>query len=115
MTFEEYRDYLADEIEGTADWRSRKAEEFPDDPRNKEAAEGLAKLAEKIRSLPADDEKIRQLWRVDFSLAEIVSEDDKSLERAQAQGEFLREYGFSGTATVDSGEFLDDLFEAVSV
>ena len=35
-------------IEGTAEWRRRKAEEFPDDRRNLQAAEELDKLDQRF-------------------------------------------------------------------
>jgi hypothetical protein len=55
-------------IEGTAEWRRRKAEEFPDDRRNLEAAEELDRLAEEVEQLDGSD--IHQRILKLFDLAE---------------------------------------------
>jgi hypothetical protein len=41
----------ADALESTAEWRRRKAEEYPEDDRNGRAAKALAKLAVEVRRL----------------------------------------------------------------
>ena len=38
-------------VQGTAEWRGRKAEEFPEDTRNLKAAEELERLAAEIETL----------------------------------------------------------------
>ena len=38
-------------VQGTAEWRRRKAEEFPDDTRNLQAAEELERIANEIETL----------------------------------------------------------------
>lgn len=45
---------LIGEILGQAEWRKRKATEFPDDPRNEQAADGLAALADFVTALDAE-------------------------------------------------------------
>ena len=50
---------LATELENTADWALRKAEEYPDDPRNTEAAELLTALAADLRSIVGTPEAKR--------------------------------------------------------
>jgi hypothetical protein len=42
-------------VQGTADWRRRKAEEFPNDRRNEEAAAALDRLGEEIEKLDGTD------------------------------------------------------------
>src|SRR5690349_9945964 len=42
---------VADNVSGTADWRSRKAVEYPDDTRKREAAEILEKIASDLLNL----------------------------------------------------------------
>jgi hypothetical protein len=42
--------FLADDLEHTAEWRRQKAEEYPNDDRNIQAAEIMERLAEEIRS-----------------------------------------------------------------
>ncbi len=41
----------ADALESTAEWRRRKAEEYPEDDRNERAAKALAELAVEVRRL----------------------------------------------------------------
>jgi hypothetical protein len=41
-------------VQGTADWRRRKAKEFPNDHRNEEAAAALDRLAKQIEKLDGD-------------------------------------------------------------
>lgn len=43
------------QVESTADWRRAKAEQFPGDSRNLDAAAELDQLAEEIRSLEGSD------------------------------------------------------------
>lgn len=54
---------LADFLVDQAAWREAKAREFPDDPRNRRAAEGLDELARYIRKLGEDDPRILSLER----------------------------------------------------
>jgi hypothetical protein len=49
------REFLAEVMEETANWRRSKAEEYPDDPRNLAAAGTLEEWAKDVRSLPDDD------------------------------------------------------------
>ena len=50
----EYLNQIGGNLEYTADWRRRKAEEFPEDTRNVEAAEELERLAAEIGAMPDD-------------------------------------------------------------
>ncbi len=68
MDFEYYKDHVVTSIEDTADWRARKADEYPEDPRNRKGAHALEKLAGNLKALPADHPKIRALWRLQFGL-----------------------------------------------
>jgi hypothetical protein len=63
MTPAEAREQLAVDLVLAADWRRRQARQYPDDPRNTEAAELLDKLAASTRQI--DDEVIdscASLW-----------------------------------------------------
>jgi hypothetical protein len=53
---------IADYIEDQARWRDQKAVEYPEDARNEAAAEGLRKLAEYVRGLPDDDQRLATLF-----------------------------------------------------
>ena len=48
------RGLLADQLSYTHDWRIEKANEYPDDKRNREAATLAATLAEEVRNLDPD-------------------------------------------------------------
>jgi hypothetical protein len=49
---------------GTADWRRRKAEEYPGDARNAKAAELLGHLAEQVQALEGSrlHRRLEELW-----------------------------------------------------
>ena len=49
------RDCLAECLESTATWRHAEAEEYPDDSRNRAAAERLREWADGVRQLPDND------------------------------------------------------------
>jgi hypothetical protein len=53
---------IADYIEDQARWRDQKAVEYPEDARNGASAEGLKKLAEYVRGLPDDDQRLATLF-----------------------------------------------------
>jgi hypothetical protein len=75
------------EVQSTAEWRRQKAEQFPDDSRNLEAAEELERLAEEIGRLEgsAIHSRIEQLIsllgevEIGFELNESVSEELRSI------------------------------------
>jgi hypothetical protein len=48
------RDMLKSELEETAEWRRRKAVEYPDDRRNLDAAEEYERLAKTVKDVPGD-------------------------------------------------------------
>ncbi len=51
--------------EAQGDWRLQKAEEHPDDPRNGEWATNLFRMAEWVRGLPNDDERLARILLAD--------------------------------------------------
>ena len=51
---ETVREWLVQSIEASADWRERKAEEYPGDARNATCAAALAQAAREVAALPAD-------------------------------------------------------------
>ncbi len=50
--------------DSTAQWRRRKAEEYDRDERNLRTANALQELGAFVRSLPADDPRLRELQRL---------------------------------------------------
>jgi len=87
------KDFLINSIEGTADWRARKANEYPDDAiRNLDAEKSLIALAEYIRNLPGDHPL--------FSTMTKAWENDNVPESAQEdENEYTRMYGFQMEAS----------------
>jgi hypothetical protein len=55
------KEIIGEYLDGRADWRQRKAEEYPDDKRNQRSADGISELAAYVRALPEDDERLREL------------------------------------------------------
>jgi hypothetical protein len=61
ITPDQARRALAEAIKGEAEWRRKKADEYPDDRRNTQAANGLEELAAYVLTLPEDDPRLRDL------------------------------------------------------
>ena len=55
------RDELLERVYAKAEWRWRKAAEYPADARNERSARSLNALADHIRQLPDDDGNLRAL------------------------------------------------------
>ena len=58
------REWLVQSLESSADWRERKAEEYPDDARNATCAAALAQAAREVAALPDDDPRLVTLERL---------------------------------------------------
>lgn len=88
--------------EHTADWRRDKAEEFPDDSRNAEAAESLGKIAEGLKSLN-NTELHKRAWNAleknPETFGEILNEE-------------LRQVGFTSGLS-NAREFVEHLCDQV--
>ena len=55
------RDFLIGKLESCANWRARKAEEYPDDPRNACAAAALEAAAREVRAMLSEDLRLARL------------------------------------------------------
>jgi hypothetical protein len=55
---------LADYLREQADWRGHKAEEYPDDARNKRSAATLAGLADYVESAPLTNPALTEIGRL---------------------------------------------------
>jgi len=93
---------IADYIDSQADWRGKKADEYPEDERNNRAAVGLTELAAYIRSLSDDDECLRELASV--GMVPNGSEFGPGTETSRAISLFRFD-----RADEDCGEFLNSL------
>jgi len=53
-----FQEMLAEYLESQASWREMKAEDYPEDGRNRRCAEGLKEAASTVRSLAPQDERL---------------------------------------------------------
>jgi hypothetical protein len=82
-------EWVIDQIESTADWRRRKAEEWPDDSRNTDAVKWLNELAEEVHKLAGTPLAARL-----EALNKLLNADDLS-SVVEWLSESLRRVGFS--------------------
>ena len=95
---------IGNDMQGTAEWRRRKAEEFPADTRNLNAAEELERLAAEIEKLEGS-EIHQQICDVQERINRI-DDGDLWIEVSQAESEELRSIGFH--VSYDTGlQFLE--------
>ena len=66
-------------VQSTAEWRRRKAEEFPEDARNLKAAENLEQLAAEIEQLEGS-EIYQQIRDVQERLNKVGCDDDGDID-----------------------------------
>lgn len=112
------------QVGSTAEWRRRKAEEFPDDFRNMEAAEELERLEAEIDQIGESETIHLQIAKLHDSI-NAIDDGDGWLHIDEAVSEELRSIGFhSGYETGLEllewyrdllQEQLDDLDEATPV
>jgi hypothetical protein len=99
--------HIVEQIEGTAEWRRMKAEEFPDDHRNLEAASELDRLAREINDQVGSD-----MYRRFEALDTIVEDNrlyDSSLRMTEWLSDELRAIGFRSSYE-DGEEFLKSYY-----
>ena len=89
------------QLESTAEWRGRKAEEFPADTRNLAAAEELGRLAEEISALPTGSEIERQIIDAEASINGLPADASTTAyeEIIEAVSDELRAIGFHTSYT----------------
>ncbi len=107
--FGSYTEWLIEEIEGNADWRTRKAEKYPEDERNLRSSQALRNLAARMNEVPADHPKVRDLWRLWFgpALPGKIRGRNKALDLIEIVSEELHQYGFYSDEDGDPEPFLD--------
>jgi hypothetical protein len=101
------------EVQQTAEWRSQKAEQFPEDARNVVAAEMLGRLAEQITA-----SKDSKLEKQISNLQDAINEADSSFEFAWTEvadsvSEELRSIGFH--TSYDTAEELLEWYRTLLV
>jgi hypothetical protein len=82
------------QVESTAEWRRLKAEQFPDDARNLEAADELDRLASEIGDLEGSDLHLSINALID-RVGDVKS--DLSVTHAEMVSDALRAIGFHGS------------------
>ena len=98
LDIEEFRDFLSAACENTADWRDRKATQYPSDVRNLHSAEALREVAKQLRTLPSSHPGLIRLWNLYFgprTKAPELEREDDALRGTEIESELLRTYGFA--------------------
>jgi hypothetical protein len=99
----ELKEQLVLSIEGTAQWRSEKAQEYPQDTHNLTAEKALNALADYIKSLPNDHPLFLSMmffWDRENPNAEIISAEENDI---------IRTYGYQ--ASPDPEAFVNQLIQ----
>ena len=104
------KELLVVDIQGQADWRTRKAEEYPEDERNARCSVALSRLAESVKAISDDHPLFQRLER----LANTLSDDEiyQKLEYGE-ENRLIRRYGFDSPADdgSDPERFLTEVIE----
>ena len=101
----EHKEILVAEVEGTAEWRGRKAEEYPEDDRNERGSRALSALAANIDALPPDHRLIQRLADINQAISDLMdrmktfgresgSVDNVYTHIVEEQSDMLSRYGF---------------------
>lgn len=85
---------FADFLRQRAEWRRARADEWPEDPRNRRSSEALSELASWVMRLPNGDERLRHL-------ADCFPEEPPFLPVADDVARFAARYGYSFPADPD--------------
>ena len=105
-----FKELLGYQVEGKAEWRATKAEEYPDDERNARCSQALYRLAEGLEAIPDDHDLYQQFERLIERLG-----GDGMLEIAQdgEEDQLISRYGFDDPNDdgSDPESFLRELME----
>ena len=109
--FGSYTEWLIEEIESQAEWRTRKAEEIPEDERNLRCSQALRNLTTRMKELSADHPKIQDFWRLWFgpALPGKIWGRNKGLDLIKIVSEELHQYGIYRDEDGNPELFLDSL------
>ena len=107
MTLREWRDRLIADVENAAAMCGERDLVDRDNPDNADMAQALYQMAETIRALPPEDDRLVGLWTEESELANVPeSEFGAALARCHAAREdVLRAVAFEHGPYPDLGEF----------
>lgn len=94
---------LSDHLLDQSNWRSLKAEEYPDDQRNERAADALSDAGYAVAEIPDDDPRLVKMDNAHWF-------DDGLCSPGEHGREVIRGYGFYHAGNVE--RLLDDLADA---
>ena len=97
-------DMLIEQVDGSADWRAMKADEYPDDTRNQDSADALSLLAKQLASVPLNHPAVvalANLWQ--------GASEDETPALVEAESMYIGRYGFDGPEECGGEAFLDGL------
>jgi len=114
------RQALAEHLESQAHWRDEKAREYPDDPRNEQAASAMRALATYILQLPLEDPRLQYLalismdedvWMAseDALPFDIDDREAEWLEFGEEESRFWGRVGFDDGGKRDPSDHLDEI------
>lgn len=107
MTYETWRDRLITDVENAAAMCVERDLVDRDNPDNAEISAALFQMAEKIRALPPEDERLVGLWTEESELADVPEpEFGAALARChEAREDVLRAVAFEHGPYPDLGDF----------
>jgi hypothetical protein len=107
MNQRDIREILAQELASTAAWRREAADAHPEQPAHTRSASALDRLAHYIRSLPAEDPRLR-------ALAGANRDPDFFLIGGEGTRSLIDQYGVESATDPESAgnAFLDRLVDA---
>lgn len=97
-----------DDVLGQAEWRSRKAAEYPGDDRNVSAAEGLRGLAAWLRGA----DSLSRRAELDQALDQLYADPDDAISMVPNVSEILGRFRFDDPDQPFE-DFIDDLIETI--
>ncbi len=106
----EARERLALDCNSSAEWRARKADEYPDDLRNRTSAVALETAARDILALPDDDPRLRHL--ADVAMA--GGNDAAAADYIEEASRLIGRHGFSRGDTQTTDDLLAELVRVSS-
>ena len=107
----EHIDMLLTSVEGSSEWRADKAAQYPDDKRNIRSSEALAKLAQRLKTLPDGHPKLGAY----SELLQCAIDADCDLSDYSAfESSYIGRYGFDYPEDGDPETFMDGLIEELT-